>query len=76
MSTLLQLQIFIAKSYWSCLRILASVTLSILDTHVHSLDIRLLPCAMEILQLWVDRSSTFMAYSSSSYRFNKLAYSK
>jgi hypothetical protein len=54
----------LARSQWSGLRPLASVTLSILDPHQDS-SLLLLPCIMEILQLWICRTGPFMHPCSS-----------
>jgi hypothetical protein len=54
------LQMLIAMSYLCVLRPLASATLSILDPHRGLLsDIPLLPCVMEILQLWFLQDQLF-----------------
>jgi hypothetical protein len=59
------LQMFIAMSLWSGSRPLASASLSVVDAHGLLSDILFLPCVMEILQLWICRTSPFMSSSSS-----------
>ena len=66
LSTHLYLQMFIAMSHWSGSRSLASVTPSILDPQGLLPIILLLPCVMEILQLWISRIHPFPRPSCSN----------
>jgi len=55
----------LAMSHWSGSRSLAPATLSILDPLGDFSDILLLPCVMEVLQLWICRTCPFMSSSRS-----------
>ena len=60
LSTHLHLQMFIAMSHWSGSRSLASVTIINIGSSPGLLPVDLLlPCVMEILQLWISRAVPF-----------------